>query len=1200
MASSGKFDLSSTSPSRPLYTPGKRGSHTASAMDRSSSFRVNIENPILSSLPNMSRSTINVSQGEVTKFFQCLRFDLKSMAAEYKCNQHGNFRRLANAALCAPDGSPSGSLKGKLPSSHEDMKRLRIGLRESTIKSRERVKIFSEVLSVINKCFPSISSRKRSRPDTFSGNRSTALLADRVGITVGKIGAQNRALTSGFDFEQPKVEERCKPIVPNKRTKTSMVDQRGDARPNTPVRSYGSADRDREVLSLQNSNTNAGVDLSSPIADGWEKTKMKKRRTGIKAETAPSTSSASTKLTDGSRSCLMDAKPRPVVANGGIVAGKSDSVGMRSSIPRPEQLEITSVLHDKRNQTSNVEQERTNVRPLKKVFVRDEFITGTSSSSTKLHAAARGPRSGTGVVPKLTNVQRATVSSDLDSSYGAIKNANLKQTLSTRSSSPPVARWADRRFQKISRTARRTNLVPVVSTIDEVPDFGNNDITVSGKGSGNARRFPANSPKKSKSKGDHTQSSTLSESEESGAAEIRYRDNGCRSEKVVKISTSVLPTKKNKFKRKEDLSTGVGRQGKFERGFASARSVGKVRTAKQLRTGRVGFDKPESKIGRASTGKLSGPKAFMRQEHSAAPSALHFAAASDDEHGELLAAVNAVINPGCAWSSPFWRLMDPLFGYVSDVHVNYIKQEGIILSTADTTNLLDSCTTHPIGTVVVGAPNNGRVSNSKCSELLISESSLCQRLLAALISEDDGNEYTWCANDDLHYNVYGSVSERETDIESNGIKWHLIENFETGRSFSRSYSIDSTLRSCNEVVHSRSNNNIMSMSNPEIATSGLLSDPAMITSCQYGYANVSINERLLLEIHSLGLYPAPVPDLVHPGDEDISKDISRLQGKHYLQVSRKKSLLDKLLKSTEQARELYEKEYEQLSLEKLTGMAYQKYMSCWGPSAPGGKSAFGKMAKKAALSCVQRTLDRCHKFEETGKSCFAEPLFKEMFISGLSHLNDTQVNGVIDEISMDSISGTPLSPSPNHGINPSEQTLSKDDVWSIRVKKKELYLDDVAVCTSSGIINNAKGKRSERDGLRNGGPKSGRPASSNVKGKRKTKTKLKQRTTQLSASVNDALGKFSDQQRAPLSSALKSTVGERDACMWMENCDEPLDLSHLQLPGMDDFVVGDDFGGQGEDIGSWLNIDDDVLQQDDDFMGLEIPMDDLTDLNMMV
>uniref|UniRef100_A0A2P2LBS1 Uncharacterized protein MANES_03G036800 n=1 Tax=Rhizophora mucronata TaxID=61149 RepID=A0A2P2LBS1_RHIMU len=48
------------------------------------------------------------------------------------------------------------------------------------------------------------------------------------------------------------------------------------------------------------------------------------------------------------------------------------------------------------------------------------------------------------------------------------------------------------------------------------------------------------------------------------------------------------------------------------------------------------------------------------------------------------------------------------------------------------------------------------------------------------------------------------------------------------------------------------------------------------------------------------------------------------------------------------------------------------------------------------------------------------------------------------------------------------------------------------------------------------------------------------------------------------------------------------------LPGIDGL------DGQGQDLASWLNIDDDGLPDHDDFMGLEIPMDDLSDLNMMV
>ncbi|KAI7727083.1 hypothetical protein M8C21_031575 [Ambrosia artemisiifolia] len=1164
MASSGKFDFSSSSPSRQLYTSGKRGSHTAASMDRSASFRDTMENPILSSLPSMSRSSINVSQGDVTSFLQCLRFDLKSMAAEYKCNRYGDFKRLANAALCAPDDSPSGLFKGKLTSySPEDLKRLKVGLRESTIKARERVKIFSDVLSVINKCFPSIPSRKRSRPDAFSS-----------GVTVGKMGTQSHTLTSAFDVEQQKVEERGKNVIPNKRTRTSLVDQRADVRPNTPARSSGSVDRDREISRLPNSNTLQGVDGMLPmVVDGWEKAKMKKKRTVIKADWAPSTSSVLAKPTDGSREPKQGMHPRSLADSRSRLndphefrSGAANG-SMRSSIPRPEQ-ENTSVLHDKRDQTTKLAQERTNVGAFNKANARQDFMSGTPSSTTKPHAVAPGPRSGPSAVPKMTNVQSPTISNG--SNPGLISSTNRKRGLSTRSSSPPVAQWADRRPQKISRTARRTNLIPVLSTNEEVPPLSNNNIIE--KGRGFAKRIPTSSPKQFKSKGDsNIQSSTLSESEDSGAAEIRSRDS-LKSEdigdkdglNVQKMSTLVLPTRRNKFMNEKHHRTG--------RGFA--RSVGKLGTEKQHRTSRVGFDKPESKVGRPPTRKLSGRQAYTRQKQSAFTAATDFL---DDGHGELLAAANAVMNPVYALSNPFWKQMDPHFGFVSDASLTYLKQEmqlslpqGNIRSTANFTNSIDDCDME-----------NGTESGCEYSEKLTSGTSprgitLCQRLLAALISEEDDD-------DELNYNVYGSAFEPETDL--------------IGGSFSSSYMIDSTLRSCNEVASSAVATGFDHRCN------GLLSDSGTIhtiSSSRYQYGDKSMDERLLIEIHSLGLYPEHVPDLVHTGDEDINKDISRLEEKHHQQVLRKKSLLDKLLKSTEETMAIQEKEFERLSLEKLAGMAYQKYMSCW------NKSTSSKMAKQAALDFVKRTLDRCHEFETTGISCFSEPLFKEIFHSGLSHQNHTEEDDVIDRhqsrkvngANMEDFSGTQVSPMlNNHDMYPSEPATGKDDVWSSKGKRRELYLDDVAAgspCTSSGtpsgvgrvIINSVKGKRSERE-PRNGGPKVGRPA--------KIKAKQKQKTTELSAPVNGSLGNFSDQQRAKSSFVPKPSVNEEDESMLLE--EEPLDLSHLQLPEMVDF------GGQGEDIGSWLNIDDDILQHDDvddDFMGLEIPMDDLTDLNMMV
>ncbi|XP_076918789.1 uncharacterized protein LOC143579335 isoform X2 [Bidens hawaiensis] len=1176
MASSGKFDLSSVSSDRPLYSSA-RGSYAAASLDRSSSFHDNMENPIVSSLPSMSRSTSAVSQVDVTNFFQCLRFDPKSMAAEHKFNRHGDFKRLASAVLGSPDESPSGSFKGKVSNfSPDDLKRFKAGLRESTIKARERVKVFSETLSVVNKCFPSIPSRKRSRLDVVPSDRASGLLVNRahMGTGVGRMSTQSHSLTNAFDFDQQKADERGKSVIPNKRTRTSMV----EARPNTPARSSGNMDREKETLRLSNNNASQNEDRSLPIvAEGWEKPKMKKKRTVIKPDTASSPSLMSTKANDGYRESKQGMHPRHVPDAMSRLNGpaQQSGVGMRSSIPRPEQ---------ERDRSTSSEKERTSLRSVNKSNVREEFVSGSPTSSTKLNGTGpvRGPRSGSNAVAKLSTVgQRATASSDWDVVHGTNKNpgsfgsTNRKRTPSTRSPSPPVAQWADRRPQKISRTARRTNLVPILSTSDEVPGFDNtSDVTGSESGPGLTKRF-ANSPQRFKSKGDHFPSSTFSESEESGAAEIRSRDKGKKSDEVEeksqqngqKMSTLFPPVRKNKAVNGEAVGDGVCRAGRTGRGFGSARgfapAVEKIRsegTAKQLRTARLSFDKSESKPGRPPTRKLSDRKAYTRQKQTPFNAAVDFPVGSDDGQEELMAVAKAVLNPTHALSNPFWRQMEPLFGFISDVDMSYIKQQGITQS-------------------IMKTLNPGQQDNETAS---LEGIPLCQRLLAALISEEGNEELLFSGNNDHCINVYGSSFEFETHVESSAVNPQSLHNYELGGR-------GNLPRSFSESIQSPPDRHIVPMSELTAFT-------------DYQYNSMSINERLLVEIQSIGLYPELVPDSPCNENDGIDGEIQRLERKRHEQISRKKNLLDNLLESTNEARELQEKEFEQLCIDKLTAIAYQKYMSCWGPHAP--KSVGSKVAKQAALGFVRRVLDRCHEFEATGKSCFNEPLYKEMLRSGSSHLTDAQL-----EATTDTEFGT--QPSPllnNHEIYPSgsfnfsEQTISKNDsVWSSRVKKRELYLDDVVAGTSSGIgtkiINSAKGKRSERDRdgkvnrlSRNGGLKVGRPASVNVKGERKNKPKPKQKTTYLSASFNSPVENIEDQNRT-FSSV--NTVNESIDYKQLENSEEPLDFFHLQLPEMDVLDV------QGEDIGSWLNIDDDVLQ-DDDFMGLEIPMDDLSDLNMMV
>ncbi|KAJ0987648.1 hypothetical protein J5N97_006004 [Dioscorea zingiberensis] len=418
-----------------------------------------------------------------------------------------------------------------------------------------------------------------------------------------------------------------------------------------------------------------------------------------------------------------------------------------------------------------------------------------------------------------------------------------------------------------------------------------------------------------------------------------------------------------------------------------------------------------------------------------------------------------------------------------------------------------------------------------------------------------------------------------------------------------------------------------------------------MTSCtEFEYNQMSIDDRILLELSEIGLHPEPVPDLTQSEEEDIMEGISNLEEMLHKQVMKMKSLLLKLEKTVTEAKEDQDRKLECIALDTLVGLAYNKYMACWGPSATGSKS-MNKNMKHATLAFVKRTLARCQKFEKTGTSCFNEPVFRDIFLSMSSHNIakenvDIASNGEASKrlTSSQHSESTIADLSPCHTSQPaqrethekysnsfrsvsqsSEQPNGRDEPWLNKVKRRELLLDDVVGCAGSSLrppsglgsslVTGTKGKRSGRDregrgqnkdnASRVGTVKIGRPSLSNVKGERKNKTKPKQKLTQLSASVNGLLSRTAEPSDASLPSGSKSKElaggSVKDLPLPPDNAGVQ-ELCNLQLPELD---VGD-FGGQGQDIGSWLNIDDDDVLQDHDFMGLEIPMDDLSEVNMMV
>ncbi|KAG9157443.1 hypothetical protein Leryth_010282 [Lithospermum erythrorhizon] len=996
---------------------------------------------------------------------------------------------------------------------------------------------------------------------------------------------------------------------------------------------------------------------------------MKKKRSGIKHDVPknPLATKPSDALLDSKQGLhqrlSVETRPRfsdthgfrSGMVNGGMGVGKADGIpqesGVRSTLSRTD-CDNNMLLHDRRDYLTGSDKQMVN--GINKVNAREDFRSGSPTSKTKMKAISRTARSGSGLVPKPSPVIQQSAVSDWEVSHctnkGPAANGvnNRKRSVSARSSSPPVAQWSGQRPQKISRTARRrTNFLPIVPSSDATPppDVAPH-LDAAPYEMGSERCLLANSPQLAKLISDSF--SSLSESEESRAAEIKTKEknkNDVMDEKagvhVQKMST-LLPPRKNKVFDGEGQGGGIRKRGRTGR-TASTRSlmhlkvekVGSALTTKQLRTSRLALNKKESKGSRLETRRLSDRKPYARQKHTTVNAAADFSVTSNDGHEELLTATIGVLSRAEALSSPFWKKMEPYFRYISDMDLAYLKHQISIrldMSSPEpfalesnishsVSNGFGSSEVSKIGSTTVG---DELKPDHKDSSKKVQQIPLYQRLIAALVPEEGNEKVYHNGHESVFLDTCKSRFEHEVD-------------FECGHAASNGHQSNANGWCFDELNHVMPDNSIIPISVAESkyneADNYLCSDQQMMpeqhssTCSEEHYNCMSINERLLLEIRSVGIFPDQVPYLELSEDDEIEKSIGSLHAKYDKLVSKKQDSLRKLLPSASEARELQEKEYESRALDKLVEMAYEKYMTCWGPNAHGMKSASGKMAKQAALAFVIQSLERYREFVQTGSSCFGVPVYKDIFISGISRLNDLQSDSVIgddsaklqaslNECSTEIRASVPLdvlySPSP-------EYDSGKDKMSSNRVKKKQLLLDDVGGTngTSSGFpcgigssfSSCSKGKRSERDRdgkgsvrevlSRQGTAKIGGSVLTDVKGERKLKTKSKQKGTQPSPS-NSLMGKNTNQTNpgvllVPKLSENARGVGKED----VELLDDPIDLSGLQIPEMGDLGVHDDFSGQGEDIGSWLNIDEDGLH-DDDFMGLEIPMDDLSGLNMMI
>ncbi|XP_026427511.1 uncharacterized protein LOC113323422 isoform X1 [Papaver somniferum] len=794
---------------------------------------------------------------------------------------------------------------------------------------------------------------------------------------------------------------------------------------------------------------------------------------------------------------------------------------------------------------------------------------------------------------------------------------------------------------------------------------------------------------------------------------------------LQKVGPLMTPTKKNKMLSNEEIGDGVRRQGRSGRGSSLSRAgapplrekLENQALSKPLQNSRPGSDKNESKPGRPPSKKLSERKAYTRAVHIPNGVSSDFTGESDDDHEELLAAAASVHtsrNHACTGS--FWKKMEPVFATVNSDTAAFLKQqlhfveeldESIHESFGANTNILGDLVPDGVASSQplvsrerqeiqsngTGPSDSARclgfgdelLTDSLCDEMQTNmkfETPLYERVLSALIAEDELEEFDQSSergNPSFFYASDGSPCangnrfepEIESDLDFRPQKPFMFDSLSCdGSTASNSFKSPSMRYSSYSDELLQGDDSLIHQEFGDITGY----DQCIIDGSQHGHTNISgiasverqyeqmsVNEKVLLELQSIGLFPETVfplfqPDLAEGEEDDINKDIIALKKNLYQQAGQKKRNLLKIDESIRNGRDEEERDLEKEAMHKLVEMAYKKLMACRGSSA--SKSGVLKVSKQAAMAFVKRTIARCRKSENTGKSCFSEPALRNIVFSGLVDRIDAKSADAIGATATSArahasqsepkTSGVGVSPPvirrhgpqgdklergsldalqiPHHSSSP---IFQKYETLSNRGKKKEVLLDDVAggiasrstPAPGSGLMGGAKGRRTERERdqnkvttARNSVPKVGRPALGGYRGDRKTKTKPKQKTAQLSTSGNGLLGRVTETTCPVYPSARGSSdavtnvsgkISRETGTCSLGNVpqgssielEEPFDFSNLPLSELD--CIGDlgasNNPGAPQDLTSWFNFDEESLQ-DHDSMGLDIPMDDLQDI----
>ncbi|XP_042043167.1 uncharacterized protein LOC121788581 isoform X1 [Salvia splendens] len=1259
MDGNSRFDLMSASPDTNFagnYQSSQRG-YSSPSLGRSSSFREGSESRNISSGKANSRGSA-ISPGDVTSLSQCLILEPIVMG-DPRHARYGELRRvLTNSVGSNLEENSFGlaHLKNSPPAAVEELKRLRASVADTCFKASGRAKKFDEHLNKLSKYVEGLPSKKpqQLRNEQLTNERSSGatLKISQIHRNSSELGSQkfdDRSKNVGLSklsrtsTNEPRAECRNNAVLRQPMTVTKerdflkdnnaepdMVEEKirrlpaggeGWDKKMKRKRSVGtvssrSVDNDGELK--RNMHNKLSMDSSLPPADSSHGFRSGASGGGNKLEPMPSSAGSTARVTfksEQEKSMLS----RDV--SGGPI--KERHLG------------------------------KVNV----KLNNREENHTMSSSPIVK-GKASRAPRGGSmsaanapRVIGTLESWEQGQVMTKNTSNGGP---NNRKRPLPSGSSSPPITQWGGQRTQKMSRT-RRTNLIPV-SNNDEMQmqsegcsptEFGPR-ISIGGINTSLLTKSIANGSQNFKVKSENISSpARLSESEESGAGDSRINDKcvGSRDleERTANAGQSVgpspIPIKKNKIVAKEDITDSVRRQGRSGRVSPFSRAsisptrekLDNVVPTKPLRNARSGSEKSGSKSGRPLK-KLSDRRNISRLGHVTNGGSPDCSGESDDDREELLAAANlARTSSFKACSSAFWKTFEAVFASIGQDEKSYSSQQLKLAEESCTRlsqyqsnwnfNQDDYC---HVAIPASGSASldrmdfveqrlNSFIHGSSDAEKSFGRSTpLYQRVLSALIMEDEIEEFEETGFGRLRNSANNSYFLSETESQrANNLEFsepiigsqtrkngnaHKIfpcnGNMDVDRSpTALDYMCNGDLTQKDGFMHSEVEV-LVRLSRFELGPQSVLPNNSSISSLNFQYEQMGVEEKLVVELESIGLFLEAVPALVDKEDEGINHEIAQLEKGLLEQVRKKKTCLDKIDKAIQEENGM--RRYpEQVAMDKLVESSYKKLLATKGAFA--SKHGITKVSKQVALAFCKRTLIRCRKFEDSGISCFSEPALREIVYAPPPQFSEKELLSGVNPAAANDALGTSLRPF-DHGV-------AKNGSISNRGKKKELSLDDVGgsvfhASAGLGMSGGAKGRRSERD---RDSSKNGRLSMGGAKGERKTKSKPKQKTAQLSMS---GVNKIAE----PGSEAANNSGNRRKDVRFMSSGNAPpgssrdakdssADFSALPLDkidGIEELGVDCDTDAP-QDLNSWFNFEVDG-EEHDDVVGLEIPMDDLSDL----